>query len=328
MFNNLRPGVYARYDLSGASYHGGGKAAALILNRGVGDPAGLHIIKHPQDIPSASCGLARDCLKLLFDGGVGKIYLLYREENSDAFGELQPAGEIRAVVCGEDIPAAGLTAYLDGRSAAQRECLAFIGADAPQSAVTAAEKLSHGRVCVCATAVSISGGEGPSGIYGACCLAAAVLSNENPLRCFSGMDFPTLQSAPQLPETEVQSLLAAGVCVFEEIGGSVRLIRAMTVSPDKTLRGLNTVLIIDYVMDRLRGCLHRRVSAGVVNPQSIRDQVTAELAAITDEGVLADFAPPNCYSSKEDPALCIVELAFSAAHLISRIHITARITTN
>jgi len=38
MFNNLRPGVYTRHDLSGAGYPGGDRAAALILRRGEGIP--------------------------------------------------------------------------------------------------------------------------------------------------------------------------------------------------------------------------------------------------------------------------------------------------
>ena len=327
MFSNLRPGVYARYDISGAGVPKGGRAAALVLRTGDGIQPGLHEISRHRDIPVFAHPAANGCVRLLLEGGAGKVYLLFCDEGADIFAEIKSHDDIYTIICDEAIQPAPLFAYLSAASAAQRECIAFIARDGAEEAAAAAEKFSHRRVCLCAPAALAEGEDHPHSLYTACAFAAAIISAASPLTCFSGMELPLLKSVKPLTEGEIQRLLSLGVCLFEEVGGVVRLIRAATISGDKSTRSLNTLLITDHVLKRIRARLRRMLTSGGISPQSIRDQVVVELAGMTDEGIITGFEPPFCRTDREDPTLCLIDIAFSAAHLIDRIYLTLSVNS-
>jgi hypothetical protein len=324
MFNNQRPGVYAKYGFSGAAAPACAKTCALILNNA--NLSGAYEILSYDDPPPGADEITKNCLRVLFEGGAGKV-LLISPGGGSPFALLNAHGGADIVVCDEGISSDELLAYLDKALNGQGQILSFVGRDTSKGAALAARNFSHQRVCVASPAVSLSEGGDAKSIYTACALAAAVLLAQGPPHHFSGMAFPSLGSAAPLAEDEIQSLLSSGVCVFEDAGGTVRLIRALTTSPAPSMRSLSAVLISDYVLNRLRQSLSSKLATKAASPDSIRDHVAVELSDLAAENIITDFSSPKCRAAKDDPTLCIVEISFSVAHLISRIHITAHITT-
>ena len=328
VIQNLRPGVYSRYQVTGSCAATALRDCALVLPR---KEESLTLVTSPpqaaglEDIP-------RECLRLLLESGVGKVYLACGETARQALS-LLGEGDVGAVVCDCQTPEdfTALKEYVTDTSRQMRECIGFC-AVFPEEAAELAAGLCCERVVLCSPALS-AGEEAPSSpLYGACCLAARTLTAGSPIVNLSGEEFPLLAEAASLPEALVQELLAAGVCVFETVGSRVELVRAMTTATaqngaaDDCLRSLNTVLIVDDVIRHIRSCLKARLKgAGVSSLGSVRDQVAVELAAKRDAGILTDFSPPVVRPAGGDPTVCQVDLAFTVAHLVSTIHITAQI---
>ena len=333
MLSNQRPGIYSRVEISG--YCGGGSGgAALLLQSGGSDTHRVFRAESYHDGGALLAGnsLALTCLRLLFGGGAGAVSVIIAPTAAQALTELSALGGIRAVISGFTQPADlnELRDFAEKSAAEQRECIAFVGIDNPQTAIGAAASLSSGRVVItCPSAAHGEGGE-PHPLYPACALAAAVLSAPSPAHNFGGMIFPMLRGVANLPEDTIQALLRAGVSVFEQIGGEAELIRALTTDggqgADGSLRSLNTVMIADAVMMGIRAALRRKLrGAGRATIEGIRDLVAVELAQAKDAGILASFAPPRCRADKKNPGVCVVEVSFGVAHLLSQIHLTAHI---
>jgi len=336
LFDNQRPGVYSRYDITG--FYGlapGARDAAVVLSGGGAQSGVLHSFSSYAEALSAFGGNAplSEALRLLFAGGAGKVHAAVAGGDYAGAFSLLEGVDTGALVCDcrEPDDLAALREFLEKSAERQRECIAFLGIGDPEEAIAAAEVLNCERAAICCPAVD-TGEAAPSAVFAACALAGRVLAAPNPIYNLSGDSFELLYGAQSLPEETVQRLLRAGVCVFEETGGEVELIRALTTrastagAADYSLRSLNTVLIIDDVMRSIRLCLRRRLKGtGAVSASGIRDQITVELAEKADAGIISDFAPPKVAPDKSDPAVCVVALSFSAAHLPSRIHITAHV---
>ena len=331
-FDNRRPGVYSRVEIAGYISGSGGGAALLLPQSGTVQALQLESF---QDAASQLAGneIALECLRLLFGGGAGHVAVILAPEINGALEQLDGFDGVRAVVSGftgtQEL--AALRAFAEKSAQYQRECIAFAGIGEAQAAISAAAAMSSGRVVLCCPGISVEEGSAAHPIYGACALAAAVLGTPSPVHNFSGQSFPGLCEATALSEDNIQALLKAGVSVFENLGGQVELIRALTTDAPRedgggNLRSLNTVLIIDYVMSAIRSALRRKLSGGGrATVEGIRDQVAVELAAKRDAGVIASFSPPRCRADRRDPAICVVEISFGVAHLLSQIHLTAHI---
>jgi hypothetical protein len=95
---------------------------------------------------------------------------------------------------------------------------------------------------------------------------------------------------------------------------------------DGSLKSLNTILIIDDVMRTVREALTARLRGARVSMETVKAQVTVELAAKQEDGVIESFEVPTVHADTLDPSTCVVEIAFRAAHVLSRIHITAHVS--
>ena len=333
MFDNQRPGIYSRVEISGGQTGGGAHAALLLPSREDESP-GVFGLESPQDAPALLAGndLALRCSALLFEGGAGQVSVITSESAAQALEALDALGGVRAVVSGFTHPGelTALRDFAEQSSAGQRECIAFAGIGSPQAAINAADSLRSGRVVLCCPALRLEEGEAHP-LYGACALAAAVLGARTPTHNFSGQVFPSLREDAPLPEQTVQSLLRAGVSVFERSGEQVELIRALSTDPPResgggSLRCLSTLLIIDDVVMGIRAVLREKLrGAGRATIEGIRDQVAVALAAKKDMGTISSFAPPRCRADKNDPGICVVEISFGVAHLLNKIHLTAHI---
>ncbi|MCL2580501.1 MAG: hypothetical protein FWE32_10820 [Oscillospiraceae bacterium] len=329
MKDNLRPGIYAQIEISG--YHGGGRGGiALLLPGGALSADRFESYGQASEMLSGSPTALR-CLDLMFGGGAGSVCLVTAPDMSAALGELSGFGGIKAIVSGfvqlDDLTL--LRDFAHQSAEDSRACVAIAGIGNPQAAIHFANTLCSGRMVLSCPAVTPKDGGQAKAIYGACALAAAVACLSNPTQNFNGMDFSTLGEVNKLSEDEIQALLAAGVCVFEGVAGRVELIRGLTTdSPTQagggSLRALNTVLIVDYVVGGVRETLRQKLRGrGRATIEGIRDQVAVELADKKDEGVIASFETPRCRVDKGDPGVCLVEISFEVAHLLSQIRLTA-----
>lgn len=73
--------------------------------------------------------------------------------------------------------------------------------------------------------------------------------------------------------------------------------------------------------EKLRG-----VRSSQQSLESVASQVTVLLRQKEEEGLLADWSDPVVYTRPEDASVCVVELSFAVARVVSRITVTASIT--
>lgn len=332
LFNaNLRPGVTSRVEVTDCPAPGTlNRDAALVVQSS--GPAAMEIFSTFANAAEHCSGAVLECLRLLFAGGAGRVHLARGQDAAAALALLEDPA-IGAVVCQCQTAAdyAALRTHLNQSGANMAERLGFAGASGVADALGAAKALCCERAVLCCPAAATGEQETPHPLYAPCALAARLLSSP-PNHSYSGEEFPQLQGVGTLPEAEVQQLLAAGVCVFEELGGGVELVRGLTTATTQNgagsnrLRGLNTTLISDHVVRHIRQTLKTRLKgASTASLGSIRDQVAVELAALRQEGVIAEFDPPRVRPDSGDPTACLVEIAFAVAHLIDRIYLTAHI---
>jgi phage tail sheath gpL-like len=238
---------------------------------------------------------------------------------------LQTAENIGAVITDatDEASILELKAHVLACSAERKERVGFCGLANPEEAAALAETLNCERTVLCVPGVTY-----------AAALAGRLLSARDPAINLNGSAVPRLAVPDVLPEAAIQTLLAAGVTVFEGVGGVTECIRALTTrtssngAADRSLSGINTVLIIDDVIATTRATLKARLGGGRLNGspvESIRSQVAVLLAEKKAEGLLESFEAPRCYPAPEDPAVCVVEMSFRVAHVVSQIAVTAHI---
>jgi hypothetical protein len=246
------------------------------------------------------------------------------EAYAEALALLQTAENIGAVItdAADEASILELKAHVLACSQERRERLGFCGAS-PETAAELANTVNCERVVLCA----------PGAVYAAA-LAGRLLSARDPAINLNGAVFPQLAPPDMLPEATIQALLTAGVTVFESVGGVTECIRALTTrtatngAADRSLTGLNTILIIDDVIQTTRETLKARLGGGRVGGspmESIRSQVAVVLAEKKADGLLESFEAPRCTPAPEDPAVCVVEMSFKVAHVVSQIVVTAHI---
>lgn len=340
---NKRPGVYSSYEVtSGYTSPLSQKYAAVIAKAQGGEVGKLYSFNSYSEacgvfMPDCDGVFMRALLRVLFDSGVSAVLAVPVGDSYEAaFDMLKTAENIGAVVCDTtDISnLQGLANLVRGNALNRRECMAFCGISDPAAAMSAARAVNCERVVItCPSAEAKNGGEKAAAIAAAA-LAGKILASGDAAANFNGDNFPVLSSVDTMSEETIQSLLEAGVTVFENVSGQVECVRTLTTrtttggATDRSLAGINTVLIIDDVMQYIRATLKLRLSGGRIggaSSESIRSQVAVALVAKQSDGLIESFEIPRCYPSTDDPDVCVVELSFKVAHVVAQIHVTAHI---
>ena len=270
--------------------------------------------------------------RILFAGGVGKIYLLTMAELSQIEQKVGIGCIITENISDQNLQA--LKSSVNESSKNRCERLLIVGADTAAEALNAAGVINHERGIVCAPACKTQGDDNPRGLYAACAMAARLLGENDPVNNLSGAVMEDIAAASELEENVVQNLIANGVCVMESIANRVECVRAVTTRTmhngerDYSMRSVNTVLIIDDVMRTLRSglaLLVKGMRVGAASQAAIEAQATVLLAAKRDDGILESFSPPVVKADSSDPSVCSVEVSFNVAHVVEQIHLSTQV---
>lgn len=346
MKKSYRPGVYSRYDIISrphsrqdcyAFYCG-----AAVLQQGKHLPAGgvvqlssLGQVREYFSEQGAGKDFCEVC-RVLLEGGAAGVYAVpitidgrkpTTEEYTDAIGRLCEIKRSGVMMCGscEEEVLQLLCRKVQEASEQQRERIG-VGAILPEKALAAAKQMNSERMVLCAQSVKDSR-------LAAAAAIAAMLATAEPDESFCGAELG-LETVDSLSEEQVEQFLGGGVTALEENAGRVECIRCVTTrtmtagEADRTFASVNTVLMIDDIIrsvrERLEGML--RGTGRRLGPDSISSQVAVVLDEKKQQGVLVDFEPPVVYPEESDPTVCVVELEFHLAAVLSQIYLTAHIT--
>jgi len=344
VIRNQRPGVYSRYDAASSYTAPMSLRYAAVVAKATGGETdrlysfaslaeALEIFPYSAD----ETYVMSDLIGLLFESGVSRVLAVAVGNGYEtALETLSAAENVGAVICDahEQEDLTKLRSYVLKSFEERRECIAFCGIGDAAAAAAAAEALNCERMVIASPNVSLRRNGRRSAVFATAALAGRILATGDAAYNFNGEAFTQLNEPEILQENIIQQLLESGVTVFESVGGEVECIRALTTRtktngvPERSLSGINTVLIIDDIMQFVRQTLRIQLRGGRVSGsplESIRSQVVVALSQKQQEGLIESFAPPRCRADLTDPGVCIVEMSFTVAHVISQIHVTAHI---
>ncbi|MFV0402146.1 MAG: phage tail sheath C-terminal domain-containing protein [Oscillospiraceae bacterium] len=340
--DNMRPGVYSSYTVTSRyAAPRSPRGAALICGTSFQLAEKTYRLtsygQAAELFSAASSRRALECCRILFENGVSPIWFSMLDRGyGAALNRLAEEDEIGAVItdCTGPLDVKAMMESVEESCGKLHERLIFFGIGEVALAMSTAKAVNSERAVVCCPGVSPISSENRAAIYGACALAGRVLANNDPVYNYNGCVLDGVETPDKLAEDDIQQLLAGGVTVLEEVGGQVECVRAVTTrtlsngAEDNSMRPLNTILIIDDVLRGIRQSLRARLRGAKLAGQSfasVASQVTVELAAKQDDGIITGFDAPSVYAHSADPTVCVVELAFRVANVIGQIHITAHV---
>lgn len=345
-----RPGVYSRYDLR-SQYSGSRQGWAFLCagaktREGVSLPAGgvvklerlaqLEGYFTPED--SGFYAMA----KILLESGVEGVYGVpvtidgSKPEDAALYEALPKLGEIRrpGVLCcaAGGVEAAGkLAQTVQESSSHEREKIAVGWCEDPVTAQEAAGSCNSERLVLVCQAGSGKAGEAGSPMLSAAAVAGMLAAAEAD-ESFCGRELVLPGGVEAVEEETLETLLGAGVTVLEMQDDVPVCVRAVTTrtktgeEEDRTFLPVNTVLMIDAVMQAVRQRLQGLISqkAGM-DEDAVAAQTAVALEEQRRKGLLVEFAPPVAFRDSEDPSVCQVEMELTLAAVWSQIYLTAQV---
>ena len=136
-------------------------------------------------------------------------------------------------------------------------------------------------------------------------------------------------------DTQIDALVTGGVTPLECVSGEVSIVRGITTrtttggAADKTWRELTTVRIVDDVIPTLRRALRTKFQRAKNTAQTrgaVRSQVILELERKLASEIITGYGEVTVQPLEEAPTVCLVEFAFTVAHGLNQIWLSAQIT--
>lgn len=341
-----RPGVYSRYETSSVVRGGTGKTAALVAKAKSGDgtQASLwHTYTQAAEALGSGAELA-ELVRLLFLGGAAAVYAIPVSEEAQyaqAIATAEQLEGVRVVVCDSTTAQVQQTLResVERASAARRERIAVVGGAQGEtvSQLTArAEQLNSERMVLVAPAALNQAGEPVSGARCAAAVAGAIAGQSDPAIPLGGAELGGLSGlTEQYDDHEIDALVRGGVTALESVGGRVSVVRGVTTrsktggAADAAWRELTTILIVDDVIPGIRDALRTRFTRAKNTAQSrsaIRSQVIVELEKRLAQEIITDYEDVTVRAVEGEPTVCLVEFAFTVAHGLNQIWLSAHIT--
>ena len=344
-----RPGVYSSYDASAVvSGSGSGRVVGLV---GVNTkaPAGTVQIITSYDravavFGSEGCEGMAELIRLALKNGASRVAALPVTEESGYEGALaQLAGmeDIALMICGSTDVAVQkkLRDSVVEASGMRRErlCVVAGGKDEDVDGLIArARELNHERVVLVAPGAVDGGGASISGLPLAAAVAGAIAGESDPAVPLGGAELLGLNGlSVRLEDNDVDQLILGGVTPVESSGGVISVIRGVTTrtttagASDSAWRDLSAIRVVDDVIPGLRDVLRskfRRAKNTAQSRGAIRAQVVLELENKLAREIITGYEDVTVTADAEDPTRCLVEFAFTVAHGLNQIWLTAHIT--
>ena len=344
-----RPGVYSSYDASTVvSGRNTGRMVGLVaINTQA--PAGVvqTITSYDKAVAIFGSNGAEDMAELirlaLKNGasGVAAVPVANAEGYEAAFAQLAGLEDIALVIC--DSTDASVQKKLRDSvveaSGMRRERLCVLAGARGESVddlIARAKELNHERAVLVAPDGVDSQGNGISGLPLAAAVAGAIAGESDPAVPLGGAELLGLNGvAVRLEDKDIDRLILGGVTPVESLGGVVSVIRGVTTrtatagTADAAWRDLSAIRVVDDVIPGLRDALRTKFRRAKNTPQSrgaIRAQVVLELENKLAREIITGYEDVTVSADAEDPTRCLVEFAFTVAHGLNQIWLTAHIT--
>lgn len=342
-----RPGVYSVYDTSAVV--SGGNAVKKI---GVAARAASGELNSPVTVTGFAAGVSvfgeggmSDLLRLLFANGAGVVYAVWvgdegtLEDYQSAFHALEMI-DAQIVVCDSSDPAVhqALRSMVVDASAARKERVAVVGGsgDSVQQLTERASALNCERMVLVGPDVLDASGKNVSGVFAAAAVAGLIAGQKDPALPLNGAEIKGLSGvAADYSDNDVDLLVRGGVTPLECSGGVVSPVRGITTRsvsggvPDSAWRELTSILIVDDIIPSVRNALRTKFTRSKNTPRgraAIRSQVIVELEKKLAAEIIDGYDQVSVSPSPDDPAVCLVEFAFSVAHGLNQIYLSVHIT--
>ena len=340
MPTNERPGVYTDYQVTSAvSGKSGGGVVGLAAAADTGETGKLVRLASYSEAAAAfgaDSALTRLAKLALLNGAVAVHAVRVADGGTAAyeaaFAVLQSDSEVRLLLC--DSRSAEIHAAMKNSiETAPERCKYRIGVvegEGDVSAlVSAAAALNSERMVLC---TPFEGGIGDV----AAAVAGAIAGSSDPALPLGGAVLHGLTGVNAVwSDNDVNALVRGGVTAVENAAGVVSVLRGVTSRPttggaaDATSRELSTILIVDDVIPSVRDALRSRFARSKNTAQTrgaVRTQVIIELENKLAREIIDSYGEVTAVASAEDPTVCVVSFAFTVAHGLNQVHLTASIT--
>mgnify|MGYP000245516709 CR=1 FL=1 len=349
-----RPGVYSVYGASSLVRGSGGRKTVGLA--AVNTKAEAGVIQTITSYEKAVAAFGSDgdedmaeLIRLALKNGAGGVKAVAvavvpvanAEGYEAAFAAMSGMEDLSVVVCDstDQEVQQKLRDSVTAASAARRERIAVVAGGAEES-VTAltdrAKALNSERVVLAAPGGVSEKGTALSGLTAAAAVAGAIAGQGDPAVPLGGAELLGLNGlSTQYGDNDIDLLVRGGVTPLDSRAGTVSVVRGITTrtrsgeSEDATWRELSTVLIVDDVIPAIRESLRARFRRAKNTEQSrgaIRSQVVLELENKKAREIITGYDGVTVTALPENPTVCLVEFAFTVAHGLNQIWLTASIT--
>ena len=346
-----RPGVYSSYDASSVvSGRSAGRLVGLVAvheNAEVVSKGVQTVTSYDAAVTLFGAGKAdgmAELIRLALKNGASGVVVLpikNEEDYKDAFDQLNAIENIALVLCGSTEPNVQklLLKSVAEASGMRRERLCVLAGDADEEVnelIARAKALNHERAVLVAPGAVDSKGNALSGLPVAAAVAGVLAAESDPAIPLGGAELLGLSGLTvRLEDNDLDQLILGGVTPVESVGGTVSVVRGVTTRTttdnvsDATWRDLSTIRVADDVIPGLRSALRTRFRRAKNTAQSrgaIRSQVVLELENKLAREIITGYEDVSVTADSEDPTRCLVEFAFTVAHGLNQIWLTAHIT--
>ena len=340
MPTNERPGIYSEYQVSSAVTGSAGGGVVGLAAQASAGTAGTVVRIASYGEAAAAFGAGSTLAKLAgiaLRNGAMEVHAVRVASSSTsaytaAFAALQADTAVRYVIC-------------DSRTAAIHAAMQSSITSAPEhskyrigiveNSGTVSDMVSAAAALNCERMVLCTPGTGDAGEIAAA-VAGVLAGSSDPALPLGGAVLQGVSSAPEAwDDTDVNTLVRGGVTPVEIAAGEVSVVRGVTTRTttagvsDATWRELSTILVVDDVIPTVRAALRSRFARSKNTAQTrgaIRTQVVSERENKRSREIIDSYDSITAVPSTEDPTVCVVSFAFTVAHGLNQIRLSADIT--
>ena len=335
-----RPGVYSSYETSGltAANAGGGRVAILAA---AGETEAGTVFQWASYSRAAAdvgqCMLSKMARIALRNGAGTVLGVAAGADYEDAIEAAGKLENVDVVVCDSSELAVQqkVKAMVVECSGARKERIAVVGGKAGESVAELTARAA-GLNCERVVLVAPGMGDGSGGAVCAAAVAGAIAGNRDPALPLGGAELFGLDGLEcNYDDNEIDALVQGGVTALETLAGSYYVVRGVTTrtttggAADTAWRELTTILVVDEVIPGLRNALRARFSRAKNTAQTrgaIRSQTVMELEKRVTREIIDGYEDVTVTALEGDPTVCLVEFAFTVAHGLNQIWLSAHIT--